>query len=142
MQENQAIKVQLSQLTELVWQLLPQPSQAPPQPAGDQGASASASLEAAQTASTSSAAVSLPPPSWPWTKDWEGKPGPLQLLSPSHTGQHPLQPQSSPLPAVPGPTAGQVSAMEASPCQSWPFPASTGVPISPATESLLLALGS
>ena len=63
MQENQAIKVQLSQLTELVHQLLPQPGQASPQPAGDQGASAS--LETAQMANTSCTAVSLPPPSWP-----------------------------------------------------------------------------
>ena len=138
-QENQAIRVQLSQLTELVHQLLPQPGQASPQPAGDQGALALASMETAQTASTSSAALSLPPPLWPQSKDWEGTPGPLQLLLPSHAGQHPLQPQSSPLPAVPGPAPGQVSATEASPCQSWHFLASTGVPMSPATEGLSLA---
>ena len=33
MQENQVIKAQLSQLTELVWQLFPQPGQVTPQPA-------------------------------------------------------------------------------------------------------------
>ena len=133
MQENQAIKAQLSQLTKLVHQL-PQPGQASPQPVGDQGASAS--LETMQTASTSSVAVSLPPPSWPWSEDWEDTPGLLQLPSPSHAGQHPLQPQSSPLPTTPGPVSGQVSATEASPHQSWHLLASTGVPMSPATKGL------
>ena len=139
MQENQAIKVQLSQLTKLVHQLLPQPGQASPQPVGDQGALVPASLETAQTASTSNTAVSFSPQSWPWSEDWGRHPGPLQLLSPSHTGQHPLQPQSSPLPAVPGPAPGQVSATEVSPCQSWHFLVSTGVPMSPATKGLSLA---
>ena len=134
MQQNQAIKAQLSQLTELVCQLLPQPGQASPQPVGDQGASAS--QETMQRASISSTAVSLPPPSWPGSEDWESTPGSLQLLSPSHTGQHPLQPQSSQLPTTPGTVAGQVSAIEASPHQLWHFPASTRVPMLPATKGL------
>ena len=138
MQENQAIKVQLSQLTELVCQLLPQPGQASLQPSGDQGTSAS--LEAVQTASTSGTAASLPPLSWPHTEDWEVTHGALKLPSPSQAGQHPLQPQSSPLPTTPGPAPGpvpwQVSAIGASPCQSWHFLASTRTPMSLATKGL------
>ena len=138
MQENQAIKVQLSQLTELVCQLLPQPGQASPQPSGDQGTSAS--LEAVQMASTSGVTTSLPPLFWPCTEDWEVTPGALWLPSPSHAGQHPMLPQSSLLPTAPGPAPvpvpRQVSAIGASPHQSWHFPASIRAPMSPATEGL------
>ena len=138
-QENQVIKAQLSQLTELVWQLLPQPTQAPPQLAGDKESSAPAPPEVTQAAGTSGTAVSLPSPSWPWTEDLERTPGALQPLSPSHAGQHPVQHHGSLLPVVLGPTAGQGIATEASPCQPWPFPASSGVPVSPATDGLSLA---
>ena len=133
-QENQAIKVQLSQLTELVRQLLPQPGQAPAEPLGDQGTSAS--LEVPWMASSSGTVATLPPPSWPCPEDWEVTPGVLQLLLPGQAGQQPPQPQSSPLPVMLGPVPGQVSAIKASPCQSWHFPASIGTPTPSATEGL------
>ena len=136
MQENQTIKAQLSQLMELVQQLLPQPSQATPQLAGGGESPVPAPPEASQAASTSGTVVSLPSPSWPHTGDPERTLGALQPLSPSHAGQHPVLHHGNPLPAVLGPTAGQGVAMEASPCQPWAFPASPGICVPPATYGL------
>ena len=55
------IKAQLSQLMELVWQLLPQPGQATPQPAGAGSNQVLSSPMEDQAASTSGAKVSLLP---------------------------------------------------------------------------------
>ena len=100
-QENQVIKAQLSQLTELVWQLLPQPGQATLQPVGP-GNSQALSLPAVnQAASTTRAEVSLPPPSWVHTRDPGVSPGDHKLLLPTHAGQHIVLPPSVPLPAAP-----------------------------------------
>ena len=135
-QENQAIKMQLLQLTELAQQLLPQPNQATPLLDGGEEPPPPAPLEAPQTASTSSIAVSLPSPSWPCTEVWEKIPGALQPLSPSHVGQHPVLHHGNPLPAVLGSTARQGIATEASPYQPWPHPASPGVAVPSATDGL------
>ena len=80
--ENQAIKAQLSQLTELVSQLLPQPGQAPTQPGEEQAASTPTGLP--QSLSTSSQMVGLPLPTWMQSDVPEGPPGPLQLLPFTH----------------------------------------------------------
>ena len=60
MQENQVIKAQLSQLTELVWQLLPQPGQATPQPADAGNTPVVPPPIEEQAAGTSRANVGLP----------------------------------------------------------------------------------
>ena len=60
-QENHVIKVQLSQLTELVWQLLPQPGQATPQPANTGNRTMVPPPAEEQAAGTSGANVGLPP---------------------------------------------------------------------------------
>ena len=65
-QENHAIKAQLSQLTELVWQLLPQQHQAAqiiPQSADSSNLSPVLPSTEIQSSGTSGAALSLPPPS-------------------------------------------------------------------------------
>ena len=72
--ENQAIKAQLSQLTELVHQLLPQPDQASAQPGEEQAASAP--WESPQPATTVSQTVGLPSPTWVQPDIPEGAPGP------------------------------------------------------------------
>ena len=117
MQKNQAIKAQLLQLTELVWQLLPQPNQATPQLPGGEESPAPAPPEATQAAGTSGTAVSLPSPSWPCTEAWERTPWALLPLTPSHTGQHPVLHHGNPLPVVLGPTARQGITTEVSPHQ-------------------------
>ena len=92
--ENQAIKAQLSQLMELVCQLLPQPGQAPTQPGEEQAASTPPGPS--QPASTSSQMVGLPSPTWAQSDVPEGAPGPLQLLPFTHAGQQPAQYLRSP----------------------------------------------
>ena len=72
MQENQVIKAQLSQLMELVWQLLPQPGQATPQPAEAGSSPAPPPPADEQAVGTSGANVGLPPPLWLHT----GEPAP------------------------------------------------------------------
>ena len=93
--ENQAIKAQLSQLTELVCQLLLQPGQASAWPGEEQAASTP--QEPAQPATTSSQMVGLPSPTWVQPEVPEGAPGHLQLLPFMHAGQQPAQDHSSPL---------------------------------------------
>ena len=68
-QENQVIKVQLSQLTELAQQLLPKPGQATPQPAEAGSMPAVPPAVEEQAAGTSGANVGLPLPSWLHTRD-------------------------------------------------------------------------
>ena len=118
-QENQAIKAQLSQLTELVWQLLPQPGQATPQPAGAGNTQVLSLPVVDQAASTSGVEVSLPPPLWPHTRDQAlgVSPGDHQLLLPSHTGQHSALPHGNPLPAVPAALASPARQMAATDAQ-------------------------
>ena len=134
--ENQAIKVQLSQLTELVHQLLPQSGQPPAQPKEDQAASTPAVPESLQPATTSSQAVGLPSPTWVQPEEPEGAPGPLHLLPLAHVGQQPAQYHRSPSAGAKGQVAGASSAPGASTCQPWAFPASTGIPVSPVSEGL------
>ena len=101
-QENQVIKAQLSQLMELVQQLLLQPGQATPQPVGAGSTQAQSPPAEDQAASTSGAEVSLPSPLWLHTRDpaLGVSPGGHQLLLPSHMGQHSALPHGNPLPAV------------------------------------------
>ena len=82
--ENQAIKAQLSQLTELVCQLVPQWCQAPAQQKEDQAGGTPAAPKSSQLATTASPADGLPPPTWLQPEDPEGGPGPLQLLPLTH----------------------------------------------------------
>ena len=63
-QENHAIKAQLSQLTKLVQQLLPQAAQAVPQPADVGNPSPVLPPAKGQSPGMSGATLSLPPPSW------------------------------------------------------------------------------
>ena len=63
-QENHAIKAQLSQLTELVQQLLLQAVQAVPQPANVSNSPPVLLSAEVQSPGTSRATLSLPPPSW------------------------------------------------------------------------------
>ena len=66
-QENHAIKDQLSQFMELVWQLLPQQHQAAQtisQPADASNPSPGLPSAEGQSLGTSGAALTLSPPSW------------------------------------------------------------------------------
>ena len=63
-QENHAIKAQLNQLTEQVWQLLPQATQAVPQLADAGNSSPVLPSAKVQLPGISGATLSLPPPSW------------------------------------------------------------------------------
>ena len=134
--ENQAIKAQLSQLMELVHQLLPQPGQASAQPREDQAASTPVAPVPAQPTTTASQTESLPPPTWAHPEDPEDKSWPLQLLPLTHAGQHPAHHQGSPATAAPGWAAEHRSTSETSPHHLWALPISTGVPASPGTEGL------
>ena len=128
------IKAQLSQLMELVHQLLPQPGQAPTQPGEEQAAGTPPGP--LQPASTSSQMVGLPSPTWAQSNVPEGAPGPLQLLPFTHARQQPAQYHSSPPAGAAGQAAGGTSIPRASTGQPWAIPASTGVPTLPATEGL------
>ena len=135
--ENQAIKAQLSQLTELVCQLLPQPGQAPTQPGEAQAASTPPGP--LQPVTTSSQAVGLPSPTWAQSDVPEGPPGPLQLLPFTQAGQQPAQYHSSPPAGAVGQASGGTSIPRASAGQPWATPSSTGFPTSPVTEGLTSA---
>ena len=132
--ENQAIKAQLSQLTELVHQLLPHPSQVPVQ-AGEAQA-ASTAQQTAQPATTSSQTAGLPLPTWAQPEIPEAAPGPLHLLPLSHAGQLPMQLPSSPPARATGQVAEVSSAPRAAMSQPWASPANIGFPTSPASERL------
>ena len=132
--ENQAIKAQLSQLTELVRQLLPQPSQAPVQ-AGEAQA-AGTTQQTAQPTPTSSQTAGLPSPTWAQPEIPEVAPGPPQLLSLSHAGQLPMQLPTSPPARATGQVADVSGAPRAAASQPWASPANVGFPTSPAPEGL------
>ena len=68
-QENHVIKAQLSQLTELVWQLLPQPGQATPQPADAGNMFAVPPPAEEQATGTLGVNLDLPLPSWSHPRD-------------------------------------------------------------------------
>ena len=89
-QENHAIKAQLSQLTELVWQLLLQPVQAAPQltEAGNMP-SASSPVEG-QAVGTCRASDGLAPPSWLHPRDTASE------VSPRGHWAMPLHPAGQP----------------------------------------------
>ena len=127
-QENQAIKVQLSQLTELVQQLLPQSGQAAPQPAGMDNTPGPAPQTADQATSSSRAEASLPPPSWSHSGDsaMGVTPRDHQLLPSSYAGQNPVLPHSNPLPAVSVVLASNIrqGTTEVPLQQPWPSPVS------------------
>ena len=140
-QENQVIKAQLSQLTELVWQLLPQPGQATPQPVGAGSNQVLSPPAVDLTASSPRAEVSLPPPSWPHTGDpaLGVSPGGHQLLLPSQVGQHSVLPHGNPFPTVPAALAlpaRQVAAADAQLQQPWPSPVSPDTPVLRSAPSL------
>ena len=63
-QENHTIKVQLSQLMELVWHLLTQTVQVAPQPADVSNLSPVLPPAESQSLDISGATLGLPPPSW------------------------------------------------------------------------------
>ena len=132
--ENQAIKAQLSQLMELVHQLLPQPGQASAQPGEEQAVSTP--QEPPQPATTVSQSVGLPSPTWVQPDIPEGAPGPLQLLPFTHAGQQPAQHYSSPPARDAGQATGVSGIPRASTSQSWASPATTGFPASPVTKGL------
>ena len=132
--ENQAIKVQLSQLTELVHQLLPHSSQAPVQ-AGEAQA-ASTAQQTAQPTTTSSQPAGLPLPTWAQPEIPEAAPGPLQLLPLSHARQQPMLLPTSPPARATSQVADVSSAPRALMSQPWASPANTGFPASPASEGL------
>ena len=124
-QENQVIKVQLSQLTELVWQLLPQPGQATPQSADAGNMPLVPSPAKEQAAGTSRASLGLPPPSWLHPRDIASgvSPGGHQPLLLSPARQHLSPSHGNPPPAVPAPLAlpdRQAPTIEAQPQHPWP----------------------
>ena len=92
--ENQAIKVQLSQLMELVHQLLPQPSHASVQSGEAQAAIAVQQI--AQPVTMSCQTAGLPLPTWVQAEIPDVVPGPLHPLPLSHSRQQPLQLLGSP----------------------------------------------
>ena len=106
-QENHAIKVQLSKLTKLVWQLLPQAAQAAPQPAEVSNLPPVPSPVEGQASGTSGASLGLPPLSWSHPRDSALGVSPsshwAEQLSP--TGQPLATLHSNPLPAVTAPLA-------------------------------------
>ena len=106
-QENHAIKAQLSEVTELVWQLLPQPAQATPQ-STDAGSMPPASSPVEdQAAGTPGASLGLPPPSWSHPRDAASGVSPKghQATPQSPAGQPLPSPHGNPLPAAPAPLA-------------------------------------
>ena len=128
--ENQAIKTQLSQLTELVRQLLPHSSQAPMQ-AGE-AQTASTAQQTAQPTTIPTQAASLHSPTWAQPDIPEAAPGPLQLLPLPHAGQQPMPLPTSP----PSQVADGGRTPRALTGQPRTSPANTGFPASPASEGL------
>ena len=132
--ENQAIKAQLSQLTELVHQLLPQPPQATAQ--SGEGHAASMPQEPSQSVTMSSQTAGLPSPMWMQPEATEEAPGPLQLLPFMHARQQLVQYQSSLSAGATG-HAGNVSGVpRTTPGQPWTSLANTRFPALPVTEGL------
>ena len=95
----------LSQLTELVWQLLPQPAQAATQSADAGNMPPVSSPVEDQAAGTSGASLGLPPPSWSHPRDTASgvSPGDHQTMLVSPVGQPSSSPHGNPLPAAPAP---------------------------------------
>ena len=132
--ENQAIKAQLSQLTVLVHQLLPQPSQATAQ--SGEGHAASMPQEPSQPATMSGQTAGLPLPTWVQSEVPEEAPGPIQLLPFMHARQQPAQYQSSLSTGATGHAVNISSIPRATRSQPCASPANTRFPASPVTEGL------
>ena len=132
--ENQAIKAQLSQLTELMRQLLPQPSQATAQ--SGEGHAASMPQEPSQPVTTSGQTAALPLPMWVQSEVTEEAPGPLQLLPFTHARQQLVQYQSSLSAGATGHAVNISSVPRATPSQPWASLANTRFPASSVTEGL------
>ena len=132
--ENQAIKVQLSQLTELVCQLLPQPS--PVSMQSGEAWAASTVQQTAQPITTSCQTAGLPSPTWVQAEIPDVVPGPLHPLPLSHAGQQPLQLPGSPSARAMSQVANMSSASRAPMSQPWASPANMGFPTSPAAEGM------
>ena len=132
--ENQAIKAQLSQLTELVHQLLPQPS--PVSMQSGEAQAASAVQQTAQPVTTSCQTAGLPLPTWVQAEIPDVVPGPLHPLPLSHARQQPLQPPGSPSARATSQVANVSSASRVPMSQPWASPANTGFPTSPAAEGM------
>ena len=132
--ENKEIKAQLSQLMELVHQLLPQPSQASTQ--SGEGQAASPAQETAQPVTMPCQTTGLPSPMWIQLGAPERALGPLQLLPFPHAGQQLTQLPSSPSTRATGQVAEVSSAKRAPMSQSWASPVNTAFPASPGSEGL------
>ena len=131
-QENQVIKVQLSQLIELVWQLLPQPGQVTPWPADAGNMPAVPPPAEEQVAGTPGANLGLPLPSWLHPRDTVSgvSPGGQQPLLLSPARQSSTSYQGNPLPAVSASLTlsdRQAPITEAQPQHPWPSPVSPGM---------------
>ena len=111
--ENQAIKAQLSQLTELVRQLLPQPSHMSVQ--SGEAQAASTVQQTAQPITMSCQTAGLPSPTWVQAEVPEAAPEPLHPLPLSHVRQQPLQLPGSPSARAAGQVADVGSASRACP---------------------------
>ena len=132
--ENQAIKAQLSQLTELVHQLLPQPSHTSVQ--SGEAQAASTVQQTMQPVTTSCQTAGLPSPTWVQAKTPEAVTEPLHPLPLSHARQHPLQLLGSPSARAAGQVANVGSACRAPWSQPWASPINTGFPTSPVAEGM------
>ena len=131
-QENHAIKAQLSQLTELVCQLLPQPAQAAPQSADSGNMPPASSPGEDQAVGTPGASLGPLPPLWLHPRDAASGVSPRghQAMSLSPTGQPSASPHGNPLPAVPAPLAlpnRQAPAIEIQLQCPWVSPVSTSM---------------
>ena len=131
-QENHAINVQLSQLTELVHQLLSQAAQATPQPANISNQPPVLPPAEGQSPGTSGTTLSLPPPSWSHSRDTGSGDSPSNhwavLLSP--LGQPPATVRSNPLLAVIAPIAlpgRQAPTTDMQPQLPWASPVSFSI---------------
>ena len=132
--ENQAIKAQLLQLTELVHQLLPQPSHASMQ--SGEAQAASAVQQTAQPVTMSCQTAGLPSPTWVQAEIPDAVPGPLHPLPLSHARQQPLQLPGSPSARATSQVANVSSASRATISQPWASPVNTGFPTSPVAEGM------
>ena len=153
-QENHAIKAQLSQLTELVWQLLPQQlhaAQTTLQPADASNPSPGLPPAKDQALGTSGAALSLPPPSWSQLR--EATPGESSgdhwAVHLSSTGQSTMPVSCASLPAVsasvaplerpvplPGLHTRPLWTPSLSPGMSYPVPSSSHQQLAPTASQL------
>ena len=135
-QENHTIKAQLSQLTDLVWQLLPQSAQVIPQPADTGNPSLAVVSAKEQAPGSSGATLSLPHTSWSQFKEavpgessgdnWRVQLSPLE--QPPATAMGTPQPAASApvtLPVRPAPPPG----MHTQPLWASPLSASSPYPV-------------